>query len=393
MSENKESRRKFFQKTAATSLGLIVSPALMNADEKTNAPVAPNLAVTQEWRNKQPGMSYRQLGRSGMMVSEMIFGTTPWDNTSYIKAIEIGVEKGINYIDTAAVYSKGESEKVIGRYLSQPGNRQKVFVSTKLSHYDEYMNNIVKEIMKGLPQKKQEELRKKADDLIQERGILKPGYHFTYFPNQARKFNSTYLKYFVLKEYGYKREWKAKIKAHAHQLFEKSLKSLQTDHVDVLYCPHGLAMPEMLDDENIREVFDELKQKGAVRNAAVSFHNDVTANLAKTIDVGYYDVAMFAYNIANHAGLETLIHKANKTGMGIIAMKVARIIHADDIPQWRLDKLNDAIPDKNLTKYAKAYLWALQNPNITCCVAEMSTKEIIEDNVSIVGRKVDIGKL
>jgi len=282
---------------------------------------------------------------------------------------------------------------VIGKYLSQPGNREKVYVSTKLSHYDEYMDNIVKEILKGLPQKKQEELRKKANDLIEERGILRPGYHFYYWPNQAKKFDSAYLKYVVLQEYGYKNEWKGKIKAHAHQLFENSLKSLQTDYVDVLYCPHGLAMPEMLDDENIYEVLDELKQKGAVRNTAVSFHNDVTANLAKTIDVEYYDVAMLAYNIANHAGLETLIHKANKAGIGIIAMKVARAIHPDGILNWRLEKLNNAIPDKNLSKYVKAYLWALQNPNITCCVSEMNTKEVIEDNLSIVGKKIELGEL
>ena len=57
----------------------------------------------------------------------------------------------------------------------------------------------------------------------------------------------------------------------------------------------------MLDDESIREVMDELKQKRIIRAAAVSMHNDVAANLDKATDLGFYDLSMITYNVGNHS--------------------------------------------------------------------------------------------
>ena len=151
-------------------------------------------------------------------------------------------------------------------------------------------------------------------------------------------------------------------------------------------------MPEMLDDENIREVFEELKAKGSVRFSALSMHNDVSANLDKAVELGHYDGAMIAYNIGNHAALERSILAAREAGMGIVAMKVARAVSNPgmDIPQWRIQKLNDAIPEA-MSIQSKAYLWALQNPNISCCVSEMPTADAVADNAAATGRKVTIG--
>ena len=61
-----------------------------------------------------------------------------------------------------------------------------------------------------------------------------------------------------------------------------------------------------------------------------------------------------------------------------------------DIPQWRIQKLNDAIPDE-MSLQSKAYLWALQNQNISCCVSEMPTGEAVADNAAVTGRKIEIG--
>ena len=59
---------------------------------------------------------------------------------------------------------------------------------------------------------------------------------------------------------------------------EDSLRHLKTDYVDVLHCPHGIAMPDLMEDELLSEMFAEFKQKGLIRAAAVSFHNDVGGN-------------------------------------------------------------------------------------------------------------------
>ncbi|GAB5562146.1 MAG: hypothetical protein SynsKO_37930 [Synoicihabitans sp.] len=391
MSEPKATRRKFIGSVLAASAGVTLSSPMATAatDSKSDRPKQAN---PPEWRNKQPGMSYRMFGHTGMMVSEMVHGTTPWNGDQYIPIIEAGLAQGINYIDTASAYSKGEAERVIGRFIKQTGKRDQFFLSTKISFYDEYMNKLSQRMLRDLPGAKQEALAQRATEMIEERAVMKPGYHFKYFGGQERKFHQIYLRHLVFQEYGSIKKWRGEIQSHARSLVEDSLKATQTDHFDVLHCPHGVAMPEELEDENIREVFAQLKAEGKIRFSAASMHNDVAANLEKLIEVGYYDGAMVAYNIGNHASLDIPIRKAKEAGLGIVAMKVARIISNPrmEIPEWRIQKLNSAIAEERSLQ-SKAYLWALQNPNISCCVAEMLTPEIIADNASITGRKVTIG--
>ncbi|MGJ8725385.1 MAG: aldo/keto reductase [Roseibacillus sp.] len=391
MPNNHDSRRDFFKKTAAVSANLAMAPALLAEGEVSNEVTASVVDEVQpEWRNKQEGMSYRMLGKSGMMVSELVMGTFPFTEPKYFPALDAGFERGMNYIDTASAYSNGLVEKTMGSYFQKSKNRDQIFLSTKLSGYYGFLDGTFREIESGLSETKKKELRKKAEEMIEERGVLKPGYHMDYFGGQAGQFGKSYFRHLMLQEQGYKAGWRKKIKERADRLLGESLKRLQTDYVDVLHCPHGVAMPEMLEDDLISEIFGELKEKGMIRAAGVSFHNDVAANLSKVIEVGYYDVAMFAYNIANHAALETLMFKGKQAGLGMIAMKVAKLFTFDDPPVWRQEKLDQTIPDEELSVFSKAYLWALQNPHLSCCVSQMETAEIVADNFQIVGKKVKV---
>ena len=101
-----------------------------------------------------------------------------------------------------------------------------------------------------------------------------------YIRNQNNKFERSYLDYQIIKEYGQLNKWKPKIKEHMHSLVQKSLKACQTDYFDVLFCPHGVAMPEMLENECINEVMLE------------RMHNDVARNLKKAHELNVYDIAM-----------------------------------------------------------------------------------------------------
>jgi aryl-alcohol dehydrogenase-like predicted oxidoreductase len=77
----------------------------------------------------------RTLGRSGVQVSEyclgaMMFGK--WGNPDHedcVKIIHRALDAGINFIDTADVYSQGESEEIVGKALA--GRRDEVVVATK----------------------------------------------------------------------------------------------------------------------------------------------------------------------------------------------------------------------------------------------------------------------
>lgn len=82
-------------------------------------------------------MQYRSLGRTGVMVSPLCLGAmnfggrTP-ENES-IQIINAALDAGINFIDTANVYNKGESERVVGKALAQNGKRDEVVLATKVN--------------------------------------------------------------------------------------------------------------------------------------------------------------------------------------------------------------------------------------------------------------------
>ncbi|MFB6357043.1 MAG: aldo/keto reductase, partial [bacterium] len=69
-------------------------------------------------------MEYHNLGRSGLKVSELCMGTMTFgsdfhniaevDQTEATKMVEVCLEHGVNFFDTADMYSYGESERILG---------------------------------------------------------------------------------------------------------------------------------------------------------------------------------------------------------------------------------------------------------------------------------------
>jgi aryl-alcohol dehydrogenase-like predicted oxidoreductase len=87
-------------------------------------------------------MNYVNLGSSGMKVSRiclgmMTYGTSQWrpwvlDEEQSRPIIQRAVEMGINFFDTADVYSMGVSEEVTGRALRDFARREEVVIATKV---------------------------------------------------------------------------------------------------------------------------------------------------------------------------------------------------------------------------------------------------------------------
>jgi aryl-alcohol dehydrogenase-like predicted oxidoreductase len=81
-------------------------------------------------------MDYRTLGRTGINVSPLCLGAMmfgAWgepDHDTSIKVIHAALDAGINFIDTADVYSQGESEVIVGKALAK-GKRDDVVLATK----------------------------------------------------------------------------------------------------------------------------------------------------------------------------------------------------------------------------------------------------------------------
>ncbi|MDR3694859.1 aldo/keto reductase [Mucilaginibacter sp.] len=101
-------------------------------------------------------MKYNFLGNTGLVVSELCFGTMTFGGKGYWEAIgsiqqkevndlmKVVVDSGINFIDTANVYSYGESEKLLGQSLKDLGlNRHDLVIATKVrGRMSDGLNNV-----------------------------------------------------------------------------------------------------------------------------------------------------------------------------------------------------------------------------------------------------------
>jgi aryl-alcohol dehydrogenase-like predicted oxidoreductase len=82
-------------------------------------------------------MEHRALGRTGVEVSPLCLGAMmfgDWGNRDHddsIRIIHRALDAGINFVDTADVYSRGESEEIVGKALAG-GRRDDVVLATKV---------------------------------------------------------------------------------------------------------------------------------------------------------------------------------------------------------------------------------------------------------------------
>lgn len=86
-------------------------------------------------------MQYQRLGKSGLLVSDYVFGTLTFAGTNGFEAlgsvndgqgrrmIDIALDAGVNAIDTANLYSKGDAEVIVGKALA--GRRDSALIFSK----------------------------------------------------------------------------------------------------------------------------------------------------------------------------------------------------------------------------------------------------------------------
>ena len=88
-------------------------------------------------------MKNRELGHSGLLVSPLCFGGNVFgwtaDEATSFRLLDAWVDAGMNFVDTADVYSRwvpghtgGESETIIGKWLKQSGKRDRIVLATKV---------------------------------------------------------------------------------------------------------------------------------------------------------------------------------------------------------------------------------------------------------------------
>ena len=73
-------------------------------------------------------MEYRRLGRSGLQVSSLVLGTMNFGNPTAredaIGIVDAAIDGGINLIDCADIYARGDSERILGEAFQRNKKRR-----------------------------------------------------------------------------------------------------------------------------------------------------------------------------------------------------------------------------------------------------------------------------
>jgi aryl-alcohol dehydrogenase-like predicted oxidoreductase len=207
-------------------------------------------------------MHYRQLGRTGIIISEIGFGAWGigggWgnrDDQQAQQALQCALDMGINFFDTALGYGNGHSEKLIGEAIS--GKRDKVVIATKI------------------PPKT---------------------YRWPVLPDQP--VTETFPKDWVI------------------ECTERSLKNLNVDYIDVQQL-HAWT-PNYLSQLDWYEGFMQLKQQGKIRAFGISANDWDPYGPVNLVNSGLIDTVQVIYNIFEQRPAEELLPAALGNNVGII---------------------------------------------------------------------------
>jgi aryl-alcohol dehydrogenase-like predicted oxidoreductase len=207
-------------------------------------------------------MKYRKFGKNRMEVSEIGFGAWAiggsWGEQSEkdsLEALETAIDSGVNFIDTAAGYGNGKSEKIIGDFLKT--RSENVFVCTKTPP--------------------------------------KPG---DWPPSPYDKIENRYPE------------------AYLRDNIEERLKNLKTESLDVLLLHTWTRAWN--DNPAALEILQKIKSEGLIKNIGVSTPEHDQNCVIQLMREGLIDAVQVIYNIFEQEPAAQLLPVAAETGTGII---------------------------------------------------------------------------
>jgi aryl-alcohol dehydrogenase-like predicted oxidoreductase len=297
-------------------------------------------------------LEYRDLGRTGMRVSEISLGTWAfgdgWGTVSEddaLGALNRAVDLGVNFLDTADVYGDGRSEKLIGRLLKDRPNDE-ILVATKAGRRLE--------------------------------------------PHTPEGYDYDNLSAFV----------------------ERSLNNLGVEALDLLqlHCPPT----EVYRQDSTFEALDRLQEAGKVLNYGVSVEKVEEARMA--LDYPGVATVQIIFNIFRQKPAEEFFPLAEERNVGILArvplasgllsgkMRSDRVFTEDDHRNFNregqafdkgetfsgvdfetgllaAEELKELVPEGN-TLAQFALRWILMHPAVSCAIPGGKNSAQVEDNVA-----------
>lgn len=209
-------------------------------------------------------MNYRTLGRTGLRLSEVGYGSWGLGQKQWIgarddeslRALDRAFDLGLNFVDTALSYGDGHSEQVVGRAIRS--RKERIHVASKI-----YPKNRQWPALPDIPVKE-------------------------VFPAK-----------------------------HVISCTERSLRNLDLETLDLQQL--HVWTDEFVDQGDWLEAIEKLKQQGKIRYFGVSLGEHTPDNGLKLVETGVVDSVQVIYNIFDPGPEENLFPACRKLNLGVIA--------------------------------------------------------------------------
>ena len=208
-------------------------------------------------------MNYRNLGKTGLSISEIGYGAWGIGKTSWvgasddesIKALNRSIDLGLNFIDTALAYGRGHSESLVGRVKKE--RSETIYVATKIPP--------------------------KNGQWPAQAGV-----------SAAQTFPAS----------------------HVIESTEESLKNLGVETIDVQQF--HVWSDEWVNQGDWLKAVQKLKEQGKIKHFGVSINDFQPENAIKLIETGVVDTVQVIYNIFEQSPEDQLFPACERHQVGVI---------------------------------------------------------------------------
>ena len=295
-------------------------------------------------------MQYRTFGRTGWQVSDVgsgMWGLAGWkgtDEAEVDQALQLAVDSGCNFFDTAWGYGEGASERILGD-LVRANPDKKLYCASKI-----------------------------------------PPKNFRWPSHQGDPLQEAFPP------------------DHIREYTEKSLTNLGLPSLDLMQF--HVWEDDWASDESWQRAIDDLKREGLVRAFGVSINRWEPANALRTLRTGQIDAVQVIYNIFDQAPEDELFPLCRELNIGVIARvpfdegtltgTLTRDSHWPEgdwrntyfVPEnltasvERADALKPFVP-AGMTMAEMALSFVLANDDVDTVIAGMRTPQHVQSNLAV----------
>jgi aryl-alcohol dehydrogenase-like predicted oxidoreductase len=233
---------------------------------------------------------YRQFGKTGWRVSEIGFGgariggllADDGGRATSLRTLEAACDAGINFFDTADMYSQGESEILVGKAFRN--KRDQVFIATKGGYHLPRQRRLI-QLIKPL-----------AKPIVRALGLRRSAVPASLSGTVSQDFSPGYLR----------------------EAVEASLRRLQSDHID-LYQLHSPPREELTGSrlQDALGLLGRLKTEGKIREYGIAL--DSVYDAVHCLDMEGLASLQMPFGLMDLQALDGVFDKVSERQLGIIA--------------------------------------------------------------------------